>query len=154
MALDLNTADLSIKLPEGISLITVKTSKDFTNWIKPIAISFHMSEMGANIYKQIFEDLSTISEKIQHYVAFKDDEPVASCSFFLDTESKTVGIYNCGTTPEARKKGIVTALACHGLLAVYTNGYQTALLQASPMSKGLFEKIGFETCLPFKVYLG
>jgi hypothetical protein len=154
MALDLSTANFSAKLPKEATQSMVKTKADFANWIKPLAISFHMSDTGADGYKQIFEDLSISSQNVQHYVAFIDEKPVASCSFYLDKEAKSVGVYNCATTPEARKKGIVSALTCHGLFAAYKDGYETAVLQASPMSKDLFEKMGFESCSPYKVYLG
>jgi predicted GNAT family acetyltransferase len=154
MALDIKSADLSLHLPEGITLVAAKSGNDFFSWIKPLAISFHMSEEGAKGYQKIFADLSTISGDIQHYIAFLNNEPVASSTIYYDKDSKVVGIYNCATTPEARNKGIITALTRHSLFAAYNKGYETAVLQASPMSKGLFEEIGFESCSPYKVYLG
>jgi hypothetical protein len=154
MALDIKSADLSRPLPTGITLIAAKSESHFSSWIKPLAIAFHMSEEGAKGYKKIFADLAKLSDDIQHYIAFLDGEPVASSSIYYDKNSKAVGVYNCATIPAARNKGIITALICHSLLAAYNKGYESAVLQASPMSKGLFQEIGFESCSSYKVYLG
>lgn len=148
----LDQINLDMKIPAGITIKSVKSNFEFDDWIKPITTSFGLSETGSNGYKSIYKDLFTKNDDVEHYVAYRGSDPVSSCSLFLDKESNTAGIYNCGTVPDARKLGICTALTKHVLFNAQQKGYKTSVLQATHFSKGLFEEIGFESCTSYKLY--
>lgn len=150
---NLSLINYEFNIPNNVCIKLVKTIEEFDDWIKPLTISFNLTEKGSSTYKNIFKELATNSNYIQHYVAYQSNNPVASCSIFLDQETKAASVYNCGTIPEARKQGISTALTKHGLFNAHKEGYQRAFLQASPYSKNLFENIGFESCTSYQLYV-
>jgi len=65
----------------------------------------------------------------------------------------TVGIYNVATAPEARGRGIGTAMTWH-LLADADPGWDVAVLQASDMGRPIYERMGFSLVREFAELVG
>jgi ribosomal protein S18 acetylase RimI-like enzyme len=55
--------------------------------------------------------------------------------------------------PEARRRGIGTALTVAALQAGRADGYEIAFLQPSAMGRGLYEHLGFRQCCTCDVYV-
>jgi ribosomal protein S18 acetylase RimI-like enzyme len=64
-----------------------------------------------------------------------------------------VGIYSVGTIPEARGKGIGSAITLRALLDARRRGYRVGLLQSSEMGYNMYRRLGFETCFKIKKYV-
>ena len=65
----------------------------------------------------------------------------------------TVGIYNVATVPEARGRGIGTAMTWH-VLADAEPGWDVAVLQASEMGRPVYERMGFKLVREFAELVG
>lgn len=89
-----------------------------------------------------------------HFIALIDDNPIGGVT--LSTSNSTAGIWNLGTLPEYRKRGVATALVCAALLEAKKLQYNQviAILMPKGMAWTLFTKLGFkEVCqFPFYVY--
>jgi ribosomal protein S18 acetylase RimI-like enzyme len=75
------------------------------------------------------------------YAARLDGRPSAS-AIALDHEGDC-GIYNVGTLPDARRRGLATALTAHVLHEAKARGCTTASLQATPMAEPVYASVGF-----------
>ena len=80
-----------------------------------------------------------------------DGAPVAT-SLAVRT-GDTVGIYSVATAPEARGRGIGTAMTWH-LLRDADPGWTLAVLQASDMGRPIYERMGFRLVREFDEYVG
>ncbi|MGJ3240719.1 MAG: GNAT family N-acetyltransferase [Anaerolineae bacterium] len=85
-----------------------------------------------------------------HYVALQGDKPIGYASAFYTANA--VGIYNVGVIPEARRKGIATALTIQALQDARERGYKIGTLQSSEMAHSMYKKIGFETHFPIQYF--
>jgi GNAT superfamily N-acetyltransferase len=69
-----------------------------------------------------------------------DGAPVATAT--LLPAGGIAGIYDVSTVPDARRRGIGTAMTLAALQAARGLGYETAFLQPSAMGRPLYERIG------------
>lgn len=60
------------------------------------------------------------------------------------------GMYSVATRPSHRGRGFGTAVTAAALLAAQAQGFDTAVLEPSPMAATMYRRMGFE---PFTTYL-
>jgi ribosomal protein S18 acetylase RimI-like enzyme len=77
----------------------------------------------------------------RYFVARLDGRPVAAAISVLDDDA--VGIYNVATVPEARGRGIGGAITLAALLDGRRRGATLGVLEASPMGRPVYERLGF-----------
>ena len=70
--------------------------------------------------------------------------PVATATLVL--AGGIAGIHDVSTVPEARGRGIGTAMTAAALQAAHAQGFEIAFLQPSPMGRPLYERLGFRDC--------
>lgn len=90
-------------------------------------------------------------EDLHVVVAFLDDEPVTSALSF--DWAGDCGIYNVGTLPHVRRRGMATALTAHLLLEARARGCASASLQSTPMAEGVYASVGFRDLGRFLEYV-
>lgn len=76
------------------------------------------------------------------YVGYVDGKPVASSTLILG--HGVVGLFNIGTVPEARCKGIGTEMTLMPLREALSLGYKVGVLHSSDMAYSIYKKIGFK----------
>ncbi|RMF03163.1 MAG: GNAT family N-acetyltransferase [Chloroflexi bacterium] len=80
--------------------------------------------------------------KIRHYLAFLDEQPVGSATIvFADN---VASIWNLGTADSYRRQGVATSLMCSMLVEAQKQGCELTMLYATPHAYNLFNKFGFE----------
>jgi GNAT superfamily N-acetyltransferase len=90
-------------------------------------------------------------EDLRVVVAFLEDEPVASALLF--DCAGDCGIYNVGTLPHVRRRGMATALTAHVLLEARARGCASASLQSTPMAERVYASLGFHDLGRFLEYV-
>ncbi|MBB6673641.1 GNAT family N-acetyltransferase [Cohnella nanjingensis] len=84
------------------------------------------------------------------YLAELDGVPVAIATSF--NQGEVAGIYNVGTLPSVRGKGIGRAVTVHAVREARDAGASLAVLQASKMGEPVYRRIGFQDGLMIGLY--
>jgi len=90
-------------------------------------------------------------EGVTAYLATVDDEPVATGVGIRSGEF--VGIFNMGTPEKHRRQGFGAAVASRIVLDGFAHGAAGAVLQASPLGRGIYERLGFSRMELWTVWL-
>ena len=99
----------------------------------------------------LFHPTCIEDHSFQHYLGFVDGNPVAAGSLFVKDDA--AGIYNVCVSPVARKRRFGEMVTRHLLDVANQLGCSRSVLQSSPMAMRLYEKIGFQQCGSFRLFL-
>ncbi len=149
MILSIKDLELSDTLDNKFSISQVKNKKDMEDWMKPFRNTYNLSQEASDRYKDSMENL-IYNNLLINFIAKENDIIIGASSIFLGTES--IGIYNCVTLKEFRRKGILSLLINKMLYCAVENKYDYITLQASTLSKNIFKKYGFETIVPYEIF--
>jgi GNAT superfamily N-acetyltransferase len=84
---------------------------------------------------------------ITTYVGYAEGRPVTT-GLGIRT-GRTIGVYNIATVPEARRRGYGAAMTARVARDGALAGCETAILQASPMGKPIYERMGYRTVVEY-----
>jgi GNAT superfamily N-acetyltransferase len=84
------------------------------------------------------------------FIGYLAGEPVATSMLATTPSVQLAGVYSVATRPSHRGRGFGTALTTAALLAGRAQGYDTAVLEPSPMGAAMYRRMGFES---FGTYL-
>ncbi|HET6662409.1 MAG TPA: GNAT family N-acetyltransferase, partial [Rubrobacter sp.] len=86
------------------------------------------------------------------YIAYQDGVAVATSALLL--HAGVAGIFAVATIPQARRRGLGTAVTQAPLLEARRRGYRVGTLQSSPMGFPVYGRLGFrEVCHPIGLFL-
>ena len=77
----------------------------------------------------------------RYFIGSMDGVPASISGILLG--KKVAGVYNVGTLPEFRMRGLGTALTLACLHEARSEGYNVGVLQSSRMASSVYKKIGF-----------
>ena len=89
-------------------------------------------------------------QRLRCWLAWRDGVPVSKVVINLDKGA--VGLYGVATKPEARGLGLARILTLEAFAAARRDGHHLAVLHSTAMAYGLYEKLGFVSIAPFRVY--
>lgn len=153
MALDFTNLSLEWTFPDNIQIVQATTPQHYSDWMEALRIAFDMETGMANWYKGMFEKLARMSSNADAmlcYIAYDGEMPVSALTLFLD--KKVASFYNVGTIPDFRHKGLTTAMTHYCLDVARKRGYTWATLQANPNSVRLYNRMGFNTYIDYRLY--
>ena len=136
-------------------LIDVEPVRDATRlatWSKVLCNAF-----GAPpAFGEAFGDLASAiglgqSSPFRHFLGRLNGEPIATCSLFLG--AGVAGIYDVGTLPERRHRGVGAAITRAAVAEAAANGYRMAILHSSALGMNMYRRIGFEAVCPIGQYV-
>ena len=141
MAARLKYLDDTLELASGVSISPVEDEATFEAWLAILAEVFEFPETLSMAFEQVLRMLGIGNKTLRHYIAYLNGEPVGTSTLLL--AGGVAGIYNVATLPDARRRGIGTALTVTPLLESRSKEIQVGVLQSSTMGKPVYEKIGF-----------
>jgi GNAT superfamily N-acetyltransferase len=143
MAADLLALRDDPLIPPGLRVEQVADARALDMWVAVFVRAFSLPDALREATFQVELELSLARDQPRRlYLGRLDGQPVASSMLFLG--NGVAGVYGVGTIPEARRRGIGTAMTQVPLLQARALGYRIATLHASPMGLRSYRRLGFE----------
>jgi GNAT superfamily N-acetyltransferase len=101
------------------------------------------------VRRELGPNLLTVSS-FTVFIGYSADEPVATSMLATTPSAQLAGVYSVATRPSHRGNGFGTAVTAAALRMARAQGYDTAVLEPSPMGSPMYRRMGFE---PFCTYL-
>jgi len=143
MAVDLHALNEELPHPAGLDIAPVQDARALRQWIRVIVASFRLPSEVEGPLAALYGSLG-LDWPARLYLGLLNDQPVATSKLLLS--SGVAGIYWVGTLPEARGRGIGTAITLAPLRAARAQGYRIGILEAFPLGINVYRRIGFREC--------
>ncbi|MBS7256562.1 GNAT family N-acetyltransferase [Flavobacterium branchiicola] len=121
-------------IESNLTFKRVLNEEDAKTWsdIYPLSFSYIISK----------ETLVHNYENVKFYLVHLDEKPIGTLTLFQT--GTIMGIHGVGVIPEMRKKGFAKEIMKFALNEAIDAGAEYAQLQASPLGKGIYTRLGFE----------
>jgi GNAT superfamily N-acetyltransferase len=140
MAADLAALPDGPPTSPGLAIVAVEDRASFQSWVHVMRTGFGTPEVAESDLLEVFAAIGS-GPHMRTYLALMDGQPVATSQVFL--AAGVAGIYQVTCLPEARGRGIGTAVTLAALLEARRRGYATAILQASDLGFPVYRRLGF-----------
>jgi len=153
MTVDLLALNEDLTTPSSLTIKPVGDKKTLRQWGNAAPIGFGLPDTSENACFDLFAGLG-FDLPLRNYVGLLDGKPVATSQLFL--AAGIAGIYWVATIPEARRRGIGTALTLASLREARAMGYRIGILHPSEMGMGVYRQLGVEECckMSYGVWVG
>lgn len=140
MALDLATAPITAPRLPGLRIVTVANAAGCNDFARATIAGFelplHYLDRWQAIHAGLGHDLP-----LRSYLATQDGSLAGCAQLFLD--GSVAGVYDVAVLPAFRGRGVGRALTLAALADARQLDARIAVLHASPMGAGLYQRLGF-----------
>ena len=150
MAVDLSLLPDCLPTHSGLRIVPVEEGTALRQWIHVASVGFRINEKYEKVWYDFFVD-AIFNPQFRTYLALLDGKPVGTSQLFLS--EGVAGIYNVTCIPEARGRGIGSAVTLAPLHEARRMGYRVGVLQASKQGYGVYRRLGFQDFGKLSVYL-
>ena len=150
MAIDLAGFSGDNPEPDGLEIRLVNDDKSLRQWIHVASVGFGVPPEMADVWFEFF-NYAACRTPFQTYLGLLHGKPVATSQ--VSNSAGVAGIYNVTCLPEARRRGIGSALVMKPLLAARNIGVKIGVLQSSSMGYNAYRRLGFQDFGKLSVYL-
>ena len=137
-------------MPKGLEIRLVEDDTTLRQWIHVASDGFGVPVEMEEIWFEFF-NYAACRTPFQTYLGLLHGEPVATSQ--LCSSAGVAGIYNVTCLPNARKRGIGSALVINSLLDARKIGMKIGVLQSSSMGYNAYRRLGFQDFGRLSVYL-
>ncbi len=151
MVMDIrDSKDMERKLNEivkktGITLQKIKSTQEIRDAanvvVKTMGLSREFQRAGEQSCELMLKEDTSVNALVG-YIAYLKNKPVSVSTVFYG--AGVAGLYNVGTLPKYRHRGIGTAITLAPLVDAWKRGYEIAVLTATPSGFPIYERIGFK----------
>jgi ribosomal protein S18 acetylase RimI-like enzyme len=125
-----------------IDVAPVRDAATLATWSRVLCSSFGAPQA----FGDAFADLAAAgglgpSSPFRHFLGIVNGEAVATCSLFVG--AGVAGIYDVGTLPERRRRGIGAAITRAAVADAAAAGYHIAILHSSALGAAMYRALGF-----------
>jgi len=139
-------------IPDGVEIREAIEEKDVMELYGLAAWRWGVPDEYRPQLKKIFEEFK-VGERTTNtrfWLAWKDGVPISKVALY--NGSGSAGIYAVATKPEARGLGVASILVNVALQAAREMGHKLAVLDSSPLAEKLYQRLGFTTIAPLRLY--
>ena len=111
---------------------------------------FETGGPGSDLTRRLFTESFADDPNVQLLVGRLDEKPVGTAVAIQSAGAS--GVVAVGTLPEARRRGVGTALTWAAVEAGRQRGFDTVVLQSSAMGFPVYSAMGFRTVATYAVY--
>lgn len=152
MALDLLAISDNVDQPAGLTIRPVINISELSIWCDVIATCFKFEGFVRDALFQLMDLVGNDElSPLKNYIGIFEGEVVASSTVLYG--GGVAGIYNVGTLPAARGRGIGRSITLAPLIEARDAGYRISTLESSPMGLNVYSKLGFKKYCTFSRYI-
>jgi GNAT superfamily N-acetyltransferase len=152
MAVGLLAMNEETEAPPGLVIEKVGDVETLKKWYQVFKGFFGFPDYVENAWVDSFASVGLSGRPpLCCYIGRLSGEPVATS--FLVLGAGVAGIYGVGTVPDARRKGIGTAMTLAPLREARELGYRVGVLRSSEMGYGVYHKMGFRKYCEMGLYM-
>lgn len=154
MGMSLDNLPATMPLPPGATVEPVETEAQLQEWVEVQNTCFQFPQWVKEATFRLTANTLTQdpdTKRVWMFLGRFFGTPVATSMLVLSDD--VAGVYNVTCLPEAGRRGMGTAMTMAALLAGRDAGFRSGVLQATPKSKAMYEKIGFEEVCHFTHWL-
>jgi GNAT superfamily N-acetyltransferase len=140
MAANLRSIEGAAPPTPGLEIERVAGQAALEGWVEVSRVGFGLPAASQKRLLELFGPVA-LDPPMHTYLATLDGRPVATSQLFLG--AGVAGIYNVTCLPEARGRGIGTAITRAPLLEARRQGYGVSILQASRLGYPVYRRLGF-----------
>jgi GNAT superfamily N-acetyltransferase len=146
MAIDLKDVKRE-PLPSGLRIRRVNDMESLRICCRTVSEGFEVPQEVRERFSGLLENFD-IGPTRRMFLGLLNGRPASSSVLVLHEEA--AAIYCVATVPEARGKGIGTAITRETLLAAKDEGHEVAVLEASAMGLPVYRRMGFRELCHFR----
>lgn len=139
------------RMPEGVTVRTGDTDDLLHDYEALIRTYWAVPDEARERIEVLNRHWSGERSPGERFVAYADGVPVGKCFLNL-AELPVAAVYGVAVVPEARGRGVATAIMDEALRAARDRGAERAVLHSSPMAHGMYLRMGFADLCEFAVY--
>lgn len=132
---------------DGVEIREVTDDATYNQHVDVLVESFGH---GSEVLRAFFPKALMSYPDFTAYVGYIDGQPIATSASLVS--DRVAGVYNVGTLPEHRGRGIGEAMTCHAVREGVARGAIIAALQSSEMGRPVYERIGFRVVSPYRTF--
>lgn len=152
MAIDLQKLNEDVAVRPDLVIEPVKDLKTLRKWTSVYMASFDFSVSEIKAFFETYAHCSFAEQfPLRHYIGWLNRKPVATATLFLS--NGVAGLYNVGTHPHMRVRGIGRTISLAALHEARSMGYQTSILQSTHMGFHLYRQLGFQEYCTISGYI-
>jgi GNAT superfamily N-acetyltransferase len=152
MAADLPSLNDDLPMPLDLVVEEVNDAETLMTWCQISSEVLELPPFTAEAWSGIFASVPFGPGKVhRHYLARLGGVPVGTSSVYYG--AGVAGISSVATVPEARRKGVGSAVTLEPLKEARRLGYRIATLFSSEMAVSMYQKLGFKEYCRCSLYL-
>ncbi len=138
-------------LPAGAEIRRLTEVEQVDDYWEIAAASYASLGFPPEVFGGYSNRRGLLAENVAAFLAYLDGEP-ASIAMTIVSHG-VAGIYWVGSLERARGKGLGQATTAAATSAGFELGAELASLQASPMGKPIYERMGYETLFDYRLFM-
>jgi GNAT superfamily N-acetyltransferase len=140
------------RLPKGVEIREAIEDSDLMELYGLAAWRWGVPEEYRPQLRKMIEkfEIGERGSNTRMWLALKDGVPISKIGLY--NGSGSAGIYGVATKPEARGLGIASILMNIAMKAAKEMGHKLAVLDSSPLAEKLYQRLGFITVAPLRLY--
>jgi GNAT superfamily N-acetyltransferase len=152
MAMPLAEVDEELASPDGVVVEKAVAEADVALWAEVFCDAHEVPAWAGESWVEAARRAEFGELPWRCWVACLDGEPAGVGLSFVGAGA--VGLYGIGTLPQARRRGVGTALTLVPMLQARDEGVDTAILHATPDGEKLYPRLGFTEYCRVSRFLG
>ena len=135
-------ARTDVASPDGLEVRRVLDEAGLRAWAATFATAYGLPKDAADVWFAALAELGLDRDApLRRYLGLLGGEPVATATMHLG--GGAAGLYQIGTIPEVRRRGIGAEVTLAPLLEARAEGVRFGVLKASDLGRGVYERLGF-----------